>query len=96
MTETNDDVWRQADALAKDLGVEVILGVRPAKGWFANVVMFDEPIEWDGSTPGEALGSVIETIRERAIQLASTAEASQRRSDQVLSVLDRVDSKDSA
>lgn len=70
--EMPDWLARAAQA-AQAMGKVFVLGARPYdKGWFANC----DGIEWDGSTPAQAVDSVLESLRRR--EDASRAEASRQ------------------
>lgn len=59
--------------VAESYGVTVVLGHHGDGGpWFAHAVT-DPIIEWQGSTPSEAIESVRKTLRERTIKAYNEA-----------------------
>lgn len=52
-----------AELAAESQGKQFLVGVRPYdKGWFAHC----DGVEWDGSSPGSAILSVVEALTENA------------------------------
>lgn len=74
----------QAKAAAEATGKLFAVGVRPFdKGWFATC----DGIEWDGSTPAEAVKAVVRDLSERAARQSAEA---QKERERALAVVNRL------